>query len=473
MSHLISIRKTILKSNLLKILFAVMLLHIYSLSAFAQDNIYKTDNTVVEARVIKIGDRIEYKKFNFQKGPTYSIEKNKVSMIVYENGDKEYYNNTNTKTASAVTASANSEMLLPTAFSQVNARSLIVSEKIYEAIMLYANLVQNDSTNSLLRSEYAYSLALAGIYDAALRQLDILRTNGAGSAETNFFFAQVLLLINNTKLANQYWPESEKGKIPLWIDSKHQFLLDKYKLDNNANRLSAMEAAENFKQANHLAAMGSHFQSIGLFSEITNQFPEEYLPYVGYSIVLEQAGFYKESIKNTEKALTLIRNDKSQLQTTQQLEKRLVGLKQKAAIVKPKKLDNFNPSAMSFVGGMFASDLISLTAKQGWFLSKELTAMADASIMKIPSGMSTSVGGSLYTRRSVFVSGFGLNLLISDGTTTPNLKLSVGLSFLNKKKTFSYDIFIDGSQPLVKDGVNSISISVGRSFYFGKRKSSK
>lgn len=59
----------------------------------AQDKIHKSDSTIIEARVLEINDNeIKYKKFNNPNGPSYIIDKSKVNMIVYENGEKDIFN---------------------------------------------------------------------------------------------------------------------------------------------------------------------------------------------------------------------------------------------------------------------------------------------------------------------------------------------------------------------------------------------
>jgi hypothetical protein len=41
---------------------------------------------------------------------------------------------------------------------------------------------------------------------------------------------------------------------------------------------------------------------------------------------------------------------------------------------------------------------------------------------------------------------------------------------MNKKGTASFDIFLDGKVPLKKGYSTLMGLSIGRSFYFGKRK---
>ncbi len=52
------------------------------------------------------------------------------------------------------------------------ARAYIISEDFGKAVSAYAVLLQKDSASISLNAEYAYALALNGIYDAALARLD-------------------------------------------------------------------------------------------------------------------------------------------------------------------------------------------------------------------------------------------------------------------------------------------------------------
>lgn len=66
--------------------------------ASAQDLIVKTDGTVIQAKVTKVGtSEVEYKKWSNQDGPQYSIVVNDILAINYENGEKEMFENRNSK----------------------------------------------------------------------------------------------------------------------------------------------------------------------------------------------------------------------------------------------------------------------------------------------------------------------------------------------------------------------------------------
>lgn len=66
-----------------------------SLILSAQDTIYKSDGTEIQAKVIEITmDVVKYKKFSNLDGPTYNIAKSDVFMIVYDNGEREVFKKT-------------------------------------------------------------------------------------------------------------------------------------------------------------------------------------------------------------------------------------------------------------------------------------------------------------------------------------------------------------------------------------------
>lgn len=68
----------------------VGLLSFIAVSASAQDKIYKNNGDIIQAKVKKITPRtISYKRHDNPDGPDYTIGRNEVSMIEYENGTKE------------------------------------------------------------------------------------------------------------------------------------------------------------------------------------------------------------------------------------------------------------------------------------------------------------------------------------------------------------------------------------------------
>lgn len=61
--------------------------------SFAQDQLFKKDNTKIEVKILEINqNEIKYKLFTYQDGPTISILKKDVALIIYQNGVHEVLN---------------------------------------------------------------------------------------------------------------------------------------------------------------------------------------------------------------------------------------------------------------------------------------------------------------------------------------------------------------------------------------------
>jgi len=514
---------------------------LFPIVSFAQDKIYKTDNTIIEAKVQEVGNvEIRYKKFSNLNGPIYSIKKEDVSMIAYENGEKEVYNQGQLKqqetpkqiTAAPVAVNGNADLIVTLngeniicridmvdktlisyhiekrgpdpkgtiALAQViryfykqqwhdayivsssneKARNLILAENINEAIASYAQLISKDSTNATLLAEDAYALALGGIYEAALMRLDRCWSLGANSPDVNYFTGQVFALMGYNDITNEIWKSSEKYKTPEWIAPKAPKLLEKYKTKTpNLSIKSREELIAKFKLANELASKNSYFQSIALFHEIINLYPNEYLPYVGYSITMEKTGALEKSAQTIEKAISLIENNPENKEKKQFLEQRLVSVKQKMTLLpagslpglyQMKVLETARPQMMAYVGGTASPSLTSLNCRIGYYISGSTNGSLDFGITNTAGASSTNLGLSVYDRKNSYVYGTGFMMTSGNGSTAYYLKISMGFSKMNKNRTSSLDIFLDVNYGLGKGALTTFGLSVGESIYFGKRK---
>jgi len=72
------------------------------LPAPKSDIIYKPDGSKIEAKVLEISPtEVKYKLFSNPDGPLYSISKNDLMMIIYQNGKNEVFANSQTTNSSA------------------------------------------------------------------------------------------------------------------------------------------------------------------------------------------------------------------------------------------------------------------------------------------------------------------------------------------------------------------------------------
>jgi hypothetical protein len=161
------------------------------------------------------------------------------------------------------------------------------------------------------------------------------------------------------------------------------------------------------------------------------------------------------------------------------LEQRLSYVKQKITLTPAGSLPGLypmqplfgeSPQMMAYIGGMASTAMTSLNGRIGYFISGSSNASLDVGFSKISGVSSANLGVSMYERSKSFVYGYGLLLNSGSGSTVFSLKLSVGISIMNKSRTQSFDVFLDGYEGLKKGALTSFSLSVGKGIYFGKRK---
>ncbi|MCK9638587.1 MAG: hypothetical protein M0R39_01660 [Prolixibacteraceae bacterium] len=358
-------------------------------------------------------------------------------------------------------------------------RSFLIAEEINDAIASYSLTVKY-SDNPVIISEYAYALALGGIYDAALVQLDRIWLIEQSSIDVNFFTSQVFSLMDHFDLASLFWKENQESKVPGWIASKSASMLQKYKRKSTLQAaMTQEEVIAQFKLANEMASRGSFFQSLALFQEIIGQCPDEFLPFVGLSLTLQKIGANEKSLQILEKGISVIPEDTEHKEIKQILEKRKASIKQASykspenmvlPLHKIKESDILNSQMMAYVGGMVAPSYSNFNGRFGYYVSGKSNASVDVGITKTSGSSYSNLGLSMYSRNKTFVFGTGLQAIFRDGNSSFYAKISMGLSFMNKRKTASFDVFLDGNAGLSKGAPTLISMSVGRSVYFGKRK---
>lgn len=77
-----------------KILYALAFIGLFPSHAFSQDKIHKKNGEILEVKVLEIGEaEIKYKIFNDLDGPIYSVDKDRLLKIIYQNGREETYRN--------------------------------------------------------------------------------------------------------------------------------------------------------------------------------------------------------------------------------------------------------------------------------------------------------------------------------------------------------------------------------------------
>lgn len=360
--------------------------------------------------------------------------------------------------------------------------ALIKNEKLREALDIYGDInhqLQNNrktgsGVDGTFLAEYAYALALHHDFEAALMNID--RARMVGTKYGDFYASQVLTLIGYTDPAQQLM---KQAKMPDWINGIYQGLNEKYKTMGSTYRPVASinrDAPETaLKRANKLAANRQTIQAIALFEELAAIYPKTYIIYIDYSTVWESLGNYAYAAHLLQKGIDLMPEEsgiENPLQQNKQIfQNHLAKVNQMKASFENaswlKRLLGMNPpKMMTYVGASAAKDFYSLNGRMGVYTSNKFSASLNLGLNYASEEFSGSIGVSAYKAWGIFVGGLGVTDMFGKDSNTFSLTPSVGLSFLNKSQTSSFDVMVNGYIPFSSDQKFSYSISVGKTIYF-------
>ena len=357
----------------------------------------------------------------------------------------------------------------PTVSDVERAHDLIKNEKIGEALVFYVNIsrqIQNgrnvgSGVNGTFLAEYSYVLALHHDFEAALINID--RARMVGTKYGDFYAAQVLTLMGYRDAAQQLM---KKAKVPEWINGVFQGLNEKYKTTASINR-DAPETA--LKRANKLAANKQTVQAIALFEELVALYPDTYILYVDYSTVWESLGYYTYAAHLLQKGIGLMPQE--QAENKRIFTNHLTKVNEKKTKYENaswfKKMLRLNPpKLMTYVGASAAKDFYSLNGRMGLYTSNKFSASLNVGLNYASEEFSGSIGVSGYKAWGVLVGGIGITDMFGKNSNTFSLTPSVGLSFLNKSQTSSFDIMVNGYIPFSSEQKFTYSISIGKTIFF-------
>jgi tetratricopeptide (TPR) repeat protein len=357
--------------------------------------------------------------------------------------------------------------------SQGRAREYVLQGKIQEAIVGYAQLAKT-SDNTAVVMEYAYALARGGMFEGALMHLDRAKLLGAGN-EYYFYAAQALALMGHESLAAAFRKIGDNA-VPVWLRTAN-LPLPRQSSPVFINHDSADTA---YTRANMLAAKGMFLQSIVLLQELIDEYPTVYFPYLSVSIAMENLNLLDKAAELLEKSITLI-NETLKYKKDEELKDALTaftshldGLKQQATAQSnqstfEKLKEKYRPQTMLYAGGMYSNSFFSFNSRFGVFIADSWNAAADLGISGGSGSTYVNLGLSVYDRWKFLIAGLGFSGQFGESSSF-NLRGTFGLSFFNRRKSRSFDVFFTYDTPLVEGAKTIYGISIGRSLYFGKRK---
>lgn len=364
--------------------------------------------------------------------------------------------------------------------SNYNRRQAVFNMKLGDvdkAVLFYAQSVDKakeernagKGVNGDLLAEYAYALVLHHDFEAALINID--RAISLKASNGTFFAGQILTVMGYGTAAfqlsgfvpGQYYKISKYSN---WIDGIYQNLTPKYATKATINRDSPQEA---LKRAAALAERGQVVQAIALYEELMEQYPNVYVIPASYSTLWEKRG-------NRVYAATLLKNSIALMGSVDATERAayMEHLK-RLEVVQPVGLSKLTKGMQMIVytGASFSKGMSSLSGRVGVSTESKFSASLNANVMFWDKSAFGNVGLSVYKTWSFFVVGLGVSRQFSKESKAWGLAPSVGLTFINRAQTASFDITAAGQIPFASETRYSYSLSVGTTFYLDFKRDKK
>lgn len=349
----------------------------------------------------------------------------------------------------------------------VESRKYLCQGNIDEAILSYSHLLEQEkalrnggrTVNGDYVAEYAYVLALSGLYDGALMNIDLARSLHAPTAD--FFTGQILKVIGYKELGEGF---EAKSTAPDWIRNSYNTLYERYKTEVT---MDVSDYSASLQRANTLSSSGQEIQALIIFESLGKQYPRYYLPFVCQSTMWEKFGNLSYAQNRLSHGLSLYPDDgsdkrKNYANHLAKIENQLyrTGESKWNALI-----SKYEPRPMLYVGGSAGKNLFALNSRIGLYTNNRFTATAN--IGYTYSGASSFIiGASCYKTWGFFLAGLGINEMLSKNANVFTISPMTGLSFLNKDGNSSYDITLSIDFPIGKDTKVGYTLSFGRTFYF-------
>lgn len=314
-----------------------------------------------------------------------------------------------------------------------------------------------------LMAEYAYALALHHDFEAALINID--RARNLGTKYGDFYAAQILSMMGYTEPANELMRDSE---IPDWVSPFYLSYKAKYAVKSFSINSEAPQMA--LDRANRLAANQQTIQAVALYEELSTIYPNTYIIHIDYSTLWESLAHYEYAQKLLSKGISLMPTDTINRDARTACEEHLRKLHVQDSITNRtplvKKMQTLpTPKIMNYVGLSAAKESFSVNGKVGLYTTKKFSYTMNLGISLISGNIMESIGISTYKSFSIFVVGLGISGQFANEAISLGLSPSVGLTFLNKEQTSSFDITWGFFLPITSDGVFSYNLSLGKTYY--------
>jgi hypothetical protein len=164
-------------------LFILLFLLAGSVPAFTQDEITFRSGEILKAKIIEIGSEdITYKKAENISGPSYSVKKDKVFMIKYENGTKDLFGSDTQVTPATATSASPSSGTPATIFFYRPSKIMGSSPDITVGTFIPDEVIVSLRNGHWFKSDYTYTGQrefVTGIYSIKEEKMNVSIEPGA------------------------------------------------------------------------------------------------------------------------------------------------------------------------------------------------------------------------------------------------------------------------------------------------------
>ena len=235
-------------------------------------------------------------------------------------------------------------------------RTVLLSGDIDSALDIYAQAL-NKNTKPETRLDYAYVLALHGLYDVSAVYLDEARQLGADPRLVVWYASRIVRLMGYPKLAEDM--ASSPHKLALWLDPQADRLQERFgrAAPEHQTPLSGELVQRRYKAAKEHVTQRRPYQGMFSLLEVMAATYGHPAPRMAYSMALEKAGLYHAESVQMERVVedTQSRKPRANVETLLNRRNRLQTLH--ATSTNPTAPKKGRQTTLLFFGGRyFAAD---------------------------------------------------------------------------------------------------------------------
>lgn len=307
-------------------------------------------------------------------------------------------------------------------------------------------------------AEYAYALAASHNFEYALVNIDRARAMKAKHAD--FYTNQVLTLMGNRKLADEF----SLADMPEWVKPVCDTVRVKRSVEYEPGDSSTVRRTE-LDNVRRLAGSGQYVQALVLLRQLEEAYPGEYILPAVESAIWEKTGKREAAATCLNDAIKMMDNTVEKSEYSKRLEELKKSNLPLMKSVKKVMTEN-RVRTMVYAGGTIAKGNYALNTRVGVYTYNQYSASLNLSFIFTEGGFSGSLGLFGYKTWKFLMGGMGLSCMFSKGGGSVYLVPTVGVTFPNSNHTASFDVTFNCYVPLMKEAAFNWGLSFGRTFYF-------